>query len=504
MTRRSSGCTTQASDTGALVSGLTKQQHQGLVPQKYDYSLNIKADLQVSLLASAESVGLLITTDRTSATIQPEKAKGGQESLIAHQDTAVAASEKRNSPRVLLVGYNGANNTGAEARLLAILEDVRAVLGPEARITIPTLNEANLRRYVKEVPHLRIAPIPSIYFMALRRLVREHDLVLLVEGSCYMDTWTSALLWAFLWATRCAHAINRPCLAYAVDSGHLSPVNRCLVRREANKTDLIITRTQAASDLLTSWGVMAPIEVTADTAFSFQVDPADDGLLSRIWPEASSAVVGIAPVDFYCWPVVIKPWGRAQDCYQWPYYFSRSKARARATEELARGFAAEADRIIEKHDRCVALIAMEELDTPLVHEVRDRMSHTDRARVFSSGEFNASQMTSVLRSLDLLVSSRYHACVLSMVAGTPMIVVGHDLRLRELFRDLSLYDEFFIPYVSVNLFSLVRERVDRLLSDPEPTRMAVLRGQEQHVARARRNRQLLKAFVESHGWRIVQ
>jgi hypothetical protein len=41
---------------------------------------------------------------------------------------------------------------------------------------------------------LRIAPIPTIFIPAVRRLVREHDLVVLVEGSPYMDTWTPALL----------------------------------------------------------------------------------------------------------------------------------------------------------------------------------------------------------------------------------------------------------------------------------------------------------------------
>ena len=43
-----------------------------------------------------------------------------------------------NIRKVLLVGYNGANNTGSEARLIAIIEDVRAVLGPEVHITVPT------------------------------------------------------------------------------------------------------------------------------------------------------------------------------------------------------------------------------------------------------------------------------------------------------------------------------------------------------------------------------
>ena len=47
--------------------------------------------------------------------------------------------------KVLLVGYSGANNTGAEALLLADIEDMRTVFGPDVRITSPAINPANLR-----------------------------------------------------------------------------------------------------------------------------------------------------------------------------------------------------------------------------------------------------------------------------------------------------------------------------------------------------------------------
>src|SRR5579864_9146875 len=80
--------------------------------------------------------------------------------------TPAGAKPTTAAPRVLLFGYNGANNTGAEALLLADIEDVRAVLGPDAVITVPTLNEANLRRYLKEGSGLRIAHIPAVYFRA--------------------------------------------------------------------------------------------------------------------------------------------------------------------------------------------------------------------------------------------------------------------------------------------------------------------------------------------------
>jgi polysaccharide pyruvyl transferase WcaK-like protein len=409
----------------------------------------------------------------------------------------------KSQARVLLMGYNGANNTGSEARLLTIIEDVRAVLGHSTLITIPTLNEVNLRRYIRESPTLHIAPIPSIYFFALQKLVKEHDLLLLVEGSCYMDTWTSALLWAFLWVTRCAHAKGKPCLAYAVDAGALSVFNRWCVCHEASKTNLIITRTQSAADRLKFWGVTAPIEVTTDTAFTFHTDPADEDFLQKVWPESASGVVGLAVVNFYLWPVVMRLWGRRERCYKWPYYFSQSPQRRRAAEFLVSGLAAEADRIVEKHNKSIALICMEELDEPLARDVYRRMKHSNRARVFSSREYNASQMTVLLRGLDLLVTSRYHAGVLSLAAQVPQVAVGHDKRLGDFYRELGLKEEFFIRYDSPQMFEFLKDRVDRLLSDAAPIKEALRKGYAGYMTKALRNRELLRDFGAEHGWEIM-
>jgi polysaccharide pyruvyl transferase WcaK-like protein len=405
--------------------------------------------------------------------------------------------------RVLLLGYNGANNTGAEALLLADIEDVRAVMGPDALITVPTLNEANLRRYVKESPNLRIAPIPTIYPLALRELVSEHDLVMLVEGSTYMDTWTSAMLWAYLWTTHCAHAMNKPCLAYAVDAGQLSPLNRRLVCREASKTDLIITRAQAAADRLRACGVTAPIEVTADNAFTFRTDSADEGWIQRQWDQAALGLVGMAMVDLYQWPVVMRLWGKSEHCYKWPYYFSDSPERRRGTEELADGYAELADRVVREHGKSVALICMEQLDEPLARKVHQRMTHADRARVFSAREYNASQMTTLLRSLDLLMTSRYHACVLSLAAQVPQLAVGHDLRLKTIYDELGFRDEFFVDPHCRNMRDELKKRVERLLADPGVEKDSLRRGYEKHLAQAKRNRKLLRGFVNAHGWEVA-
>jgi len=406
--------------------------------------------------------------------------------------------------RVLLVGYNGANNTGSESRLLSIIADVRAVLGDDTVITIPSLNPVNLYRYIEESPTLRVAPVPSIYFSALKRLVRENDLIMLVEGSCYMDTWTSALLWAFLWATKVAADEGRPSMAYAVDSGRLSNGNVKRVKKTASRTDLIIARTQAAAERLRELGVEAPIEVTADATFSYQMDPADKDILQQTWPEATSGVVGIAPIDFYEWPIVIRPVGRKADCYRWPYYFSRSRERTAATQRLAEGLAREADRIITEYDKDIALLCMEELDEPLARQIQGLMSCPERTRVYSSTEYNASEMMGLLGSLDGLISSRYHACVMASFGGVPMVAIGHDLRVEDLIRDMNIYKSSFIPHDEKELFEKLQEKVDRILSDPAFDRAAVERAHTEHVGRASRNRKLLRAFLEARGWKTAK
>jgi polysaccharide pyruvyl transferase WcaK-like protein len=212
--------------------------------------------------------------------------------------------------------------------------------------------------------------------------------------------------------------------------------------------------------------------------------------------------VGIAAVDFSRWPVVIRPWGKSKDRYRWPYYFSASPARERASADLARGYARLADHVIERHDRSVALICMEELDEPIARAIHREMANPDRAHIFSSRDHDASRMTTLLRSLGALVTSRYHASVLSLADAVPQLAVGHDLRLRTLYSELGLEPRYFLPPDGPDVFDRMTEAVDELLSDPDAVREQLRAGNERHAAAARRNRELLRSFAVQHGWGV--
>jgi polysaccharide pyruvyl transferase WcaK-like protein len=200
--------------------------------------------------------------------------------------------------------------------------------------------------------------------------------------------------------------------------------------------------------------------------------------------------------------VVIRPWGRKEDLYKWPYYFSRSPKRNDARERLIEGWSRIADQIIQENDENIALFCMEELDEPLARAIHQQMEHKDRCRIISSREFNASQMTSLLGQLDLLVTSRYHAAVLSLRYGVPQIAVGHDPRLNSIYHDLGLYEDYFISHCTPNLWKDLAEKIRLLLADPDLQKDYLEQGYEEQLSLSQKNPILLREFLESKNFGV--
>ena len=143
---------------------------------------------------------------------------------------------------------------------------------------------------------------------------------------------------------------------------------------------------------------------------------------------------------------------------------------------------------------------MEGLDERFCDQILAAMGRPERARVFSAREQNASEMTDLLRGLDLLVTSRYHGSVLSLAAAVPQVAIGHDLRLKTLYGELGIEGESFFNAEPEVEWPRLTTRVEELLANPGPERDRLRRGYEAHLAAARRNRDLLRGFLDDHGW----
>ena len=123
------------------------------------------------------------------------------------------------------------------------------------------------------------------------------------------------------------------------------------------------------------------------------------GWLREAWPDAGPAPVGIGAVDLYLWPVVIRPFGRRDDRYRWPYSFSRSPERRLRLDETGRrdtrGWPIE---VVTEHGK----VGGAHLHGGARRNDRAERSTggcatPERARIFSSREQDASKMTVLLR-----------------------------------------------------------------------------------------------------------
>ena len=368
-------------------------------------------------------------------------------------------TQTKKRPSCLLLGYGGAGNTGADARIITIVDDVRRVMGGDVRITVATQNREKTLRLVPETEHLQVVQIPHVFFRKVRQLAASHDITILVEGSTFKQNWSSALLHAYLWAAWCAKRAGKKCVAYAVDVGELSPLNRLLTRKVANRIDLLITRSEAARQRLREMGVVRPISANADTAFEFLLGECAAAPLS------SRPVVGIAPIEFFQWPVRMKLFGRRETCYHWPFYFSWDRDRQARSEQMAGNFRSLVSHCVDRHGFDVALIAMEELDTRFCQTIANRLAGQHRAhtQVVTSKTKNSLEMVPLLRGLDYLVTARYHASVLSMRTPVPQMAVCHDERIRTIYQEIGIDKDFLLDYRDADLATKLLPTFDRLV-----------------------------------------
>ncbi len=389
----------------------------------------------------------------------------------------------------LLFGYNGVNNTGSEAKLLTTIADLREIVGKNLNrlgsITILTQNIENQRRYVPD-PEINLIQISPASLVRPWALVRQRsDILLLSEGSTFIDHFSSIFIWMFCYAARFAKRRGSGVVAYANDCGHLLPRNQKILRDTINKSvDLAMLRNPDAIDRMKEYGVTRDIHLVADGAYMYPTPSRE--YIQGIWKGLNlepdkRPVVGICPKEFFWWPVKIKFIGPKEDLYNWPAYQSWTKEGRENSQSYVDQNAAYADWCVEKFGADVALISMEHMDYPPTRRIFEAMKHRDNARIVSSDEFTVDGIVAVLSALKFQVTTRYHSTVLASPFGVPMISVSSDTRCEAVFHELDAMD-YFIDYVKhPNRYPEVKDLLGLLVEKTE----SLMKGEDAWRAKAK-------------------
>ncbi|MCR5161118.1 MAG: polysaccharide pyruvyl transferase family protein [Lachnospiraceae bacterium] len=342
--------------------------------------------------------------------------------------------------RILLAGYNGARNTGADVRVISIARQLLSLYGEdELQVTVMTMDPDNMKGYFPE--NVRMLKFSPIYMLDLWKACSGHHAVILCEGSTLTGTFANALAMFYIEAAGIMKMQGKPSIAYGSEVGPMEPWLEKMARKYCSET-YFITRTEHALERLHQLGLRG--HQGTDTAWSFEADgramPAGEELKMSGW-DGRKPVIGAAVIDPFCWPVRPRPvrWilsalsGNRRDQYKKWYFFSRSPERRKLFEKYLRNVAAAVNRYAEKNNCFVAVIGMEALDLNACERFRGMLRVP--CALFCASDHDAFRMTAVLRSLSALVTSRYHAAVLSMEKGVPIVSVSMDERLDELMEE---------------------------------------------------------------------
>lgn len=344
--------------------------------------------------------------------------------------------------KILLVGYNGARNTGADARVVALVEQLIEEFGDKIEITVMTLNLENTKGYFPESVH--IYPFPTFFCWSLFRAASAHHVAILCEGSTLTHTFADALSMFFCQAAGIMKRQGKPCIAYGSDVTPLQPRLRKLTQQTCSEVQFI-ARSKPSLNALKEMGLQCTLGT--DTAWTFRVsgqhDQGRDMLMQQGW-DGKKKLIGVAVINPYCWPVRPSLWkwikavliGKRKLQYDKMYFFSDSKERRKNYKNYLTQLAQAIKTYTSEHNAFAVIIGMEKLDAKPCSHFKEFLGQ-DCALV-TSLDTPVFQMTSILHCLDILVTSRYHAAVLSMLKGMPIVAVSMDNRLDGLYQDIPV------------------------------------------------------------------
>jgi polysaccharide pyruvyl transferase WcaK-like protein len=341
--------------------------------------------------------------------------------------------------KLLLAGYVGTRNTGADVRVEEMIRQFRHLFGDDhLELSICTIDPDLTRGYFRTVRQLHI---PQIFHKFLYDTIRTQHGVIACEGSMFKSKFANALSTMMVGALGLAAAEEKIAVGYGGEAGSMDEPLRRLVEKHCAEA-LVITRNRESAEVLGKLGV--PTELGTDTAWTFEAAPAAraETLLRRAGWDGRAPVLAVCPINPFWWPVRPEPMkaalhglsGSFGDAhYKSIYFHNHGPEVDRAFERYLRGLAGAVKDFARDRSVFPILVGMERLDRRAAERLDEMLG--GGTPLFVSDEHEMYEMVAVLRRCSMIVSSRYHALVCSMPGLVPSVGVTMDERIRNLMAD---------------------------------------------------------------------
>lgn len=393
--------------------------------------------------------------------------------LRAAYDARIAAARgERRAPRspaarwrILLAGYSGAANTGADLRTGEIIRQLQAELGADRlELGLLVVGDHKLPFRDRLTPE-RIAGYPPD---CVHDLCARYDAVVVCEGSLFTSTFADGLAMLLTAFLGMATALGKPAVAYGAEADRMSPEISDFVRCHAAEA-LLIARNAASLRRLKDMGLTA--ELGTDTAWSYRpAHPAAGAAALRAqgW-DGVAELLALCPTNPFRWPLITDPekallaslTGQEQpDHFRGMMFFQPAETSARRCAALLDAVAgAVRDHAARRRSGVFpVIVGMEANDRQACLDLADRLG---AAKPLVAGDAEPDLIVATLCAAARLVTARYHAALLAMTAGVPAVGLAYDQRVRALLAEAG-HAELALDVEASGLSAALAGALDRL------------------------------------------
>ena len=302
--------------------------------------------------------------------------------------------------KIVISGFYGLGNTGDEAILEAIIDNLRDELD-KPEITVFSLSpdrtaeEHNVKSVYRGWRH---------DFKGKVKALREADLLISGGGGLLQDTYPTKFLFGplpyYLLIVFLAKLVGTKVMFFSQGIG---PVNstwgKILMKVFANLADFITVRDQFSKDLLHKLGVKRPESVvTADIVFAFQKKE-DDACLRSLPLTGEEKLVAVS----------VRPWFQ---------HTSHYKEIAAALDEL----------IVSERITPVFVPMEGHHDVRASNHVLEHMKHKQKCFVLGP-DFTPNQYLNFISHCQLTIGLRLHSLIFSALTAVPHIAKRNNKKV---------------------------------------------------------------------------
>lgn len=362
--------------------------------------------------------------------------------------------------KILFSGYYGFDNSGDDAILQAIIQELRKE-EPDLFINILSYNPSRTKNIYD------VSATQRFHFSSVREAVKECDILISGGGSLLQDVTSSRSLFYYLSIIALAKLYRKKVYVYANGVGPINgKINQKLTSFILNRVDQITLRDWDSMEVVKKIGVKKPpIEVTSDPVYA--LDSVDQETILKILKRE-----GIQPNKQYL-GVCLRQWKKSPNL----------------GEQMAKVL----DRVYEELGVEILFIPLHyPEDVEFSELIQGKMRHRNYTHVIRRN-YGTKEIKGIIGRCHVILAMRLHSLIYAVTENVPAVGLVYDPKVESHLKQLEID-----AYESVENLD-----TDKLLKDILETyrdkallRNRIRRKHEEFIALTRRNVEYVFKLLE--------